>query len=210
VEDRLPGEATRPARELARYLLKSISMEDYMVRLPGKRRCRASLIVLMLSTAPHLLRAQAAAAPATPPPTVPDWALPGSATHKQVPPPADFHRPSQNFNTPIGVFEGQSDIGSAVAPGSASYDATPGSTPSIRPVTTSGTRVTSSAISGKRSPGTFPSRPALLSRTRTDTATARWSWSFAKISTTIPRKPWLRNTVWVWFTWHSVPREART
>ena len=123
MEDRLPGEATRPARELARYLLKSISMEDYMVRLPGKHRCRASLIVLMLSTAPHLLRAQAAAAPATPPPTVPDWALPGSATHKQVPPPADFHRPSQNFNTPIGVFEGQSDIGSAVAPGSASYDA---------------------------------------------------------------------------------------
>ncbi|MEI9977134.1 MAG: biopolymer transporter Tol [Ignavibacteriota bacterium] len=38
-------------------------------------------------------------------------------------PPADFHRPSRNFNTPIGVFEGQSDIGAAVVPGSASYDA---------------------------------------------------------------------------------------
>jgi hypothetical protein len=39
-----------------------------------------------------------------------------------VPPPADFHRPSRNFDTPIGVFEGQSDIGSALVPGSASYD----------------------------------------------------------------------------------------
>ena len=56
-------------------------------------------------------------------PAVPDWALPGSATHKQVPPPADFHRPSTNVDSPIGVFDGQSDIGSAVVVGSASYDA---------------------------------------------------------------------------------------
>ncbi|HEX4067631.1 MAG TPA: biopolymer transporter Tol [Acidobacteriaceae bacterium] len=55
-------------------------------------------------------------------PQVPDWALPGSATHKQVAPPPDFHRPSTNFETPIGVFTGQSDIGSALAPGSASFD----------------------------------------------------------------------------------------
>lgn len=55
-------------------------------------------------------------------PSVPDWALPGTATHKQVPPPADFHRPSRNFDVPIGLFEGQSDIGSALVPGSASYD----------------------------------------------------------------------------------------
>jgi hypothetical protein len=55
-------------------------------------------------------------------PAVPDWAQPGSATHQQVPPPADFHRPSTNFDTPAGVFTGQSDIGSAVVPGSASYD----------------------------------------------------------------------------------------
>ena len=54
---------------------------------------------------------------------VPDWALPGSATHQQVAPPADFHRPSTNFDVPIGVFDGQSDIGSALVPGSASYDA---------------------------------------------------------------------------------------
>ncbi len=55
-------------------------------------------------------------------PAVPDWALPGSPTHKQVPPPAGFHRPSRNFFTPIGIFDGQSDIGAALAPGSASYD----------------------------------------------------------------------------------------
>jgi len=53
---------------------------------------------------------------------VPDWALPGSATHTQVPPPLGFHRPGRNFDAPIGIFEGQSDIGAALVPGSASYD----------------------------------------------------------------------------------------
>lgn len=53
---------------------------------------------------------------------VPAWAQPGSATHTQVAPPSDFHRPSQNFDVPIGVFDGQSDIGSAVIPGSATFD----------------------------------------------------------------------------------------
>jgi hypothetical protein len=105
----------RPARDL----IKSIVMDDYSFRFPTMRFFRALLVVVMLCAAWQMLRAQA---PATPP-TVPDWALPGSATHKQVAPPADFHRPSQNFNTPIGVFEGQSDIGSAVVAGSASYDA---------------------------------------------------------------------------------------
>jgi len=56
-------------------------------------------------------------------PVVPDWALPGSAKHKQVPPPAGFQRPSVNFDTPIGRFEGQSDVGGPLLPGSASYDA---------------------------------------------------------------------------------------
>jgi len=55
--------------------------------------------------------------------TPPAWAQPGSATHVQTAPPTDFHRPSRNFDTPIGAFEGQSDIGSALVPGSASYDA---------------------------------------------------------------------------------------
>jgi hypothetical protein len=55
-------------------------------------------------------------------PVVPEWAQPGSATHTQVAPPAGFHRPSRNFPTPIGIFQGQSDIGSAVVPGSAAFD----------------------------------------------------------------------------------------
>jgi hypothetical protein len=59
-------------------------------------------------------------------PQAPDWAQPGSATHTQVAPPTDFHRASANFDTPLGIFEGQSDIGSAVVAGSASYDAQAG------------------------------------------------------------------------------------
>src|SRR5580658_6273783 len=77
-----------------------------------------SLLLIALCIAPRLLRAQA---PAPPP-----WAQPGSANHVQVAPPTDFHRPSKNFDTPIGIFEGQSDIGSALVPGSASYDAAAG------------------------------------------------------------------------------------
>lgn len=53
----------------------------------------------------------------------PDWAQPGSATHQQVAPPPDFHRATTTIHTPIGIFQGQSDVGSALAPGSASYDA---------------------------------------------------------------------------------------
>jgi hypothetical protein len=74
-----------------------------------------SLIALIVCITPQLLCAQTTG--------VPDWAQPGSATHVQVPPPADFHRPTRNFETPIGLFEGQSDIGGAVVPGSAGYDA---------------------------------------------------------------------------------------
>ncbi len=76
---------------------------------------RWTSFILLLCGPCLLVRAQA--------PAVPDWAQPGSPTHVQVPPPADFHRPSRNFDVPIGLFEGQSDIGSAVVPGSAQYDA---------------------------------------------------------------------------------------
>jgi hypothetical protein len=78
----------------------------------------AAILLLPLCTTPLLLRAQT--------PIVPDWAQPGSATHQQVPPPANFHRGSTNFDAPIGIFEGQSDIGSAVVPGSAAFDAPAG------------------------------------------------------------------------------------
>ncbi len=81
-----------------------------------KRAIRRSfLIVLLLGNLSCRLQAQN--------PEVPAWAYPGSATHVQVAPPPDFHRPSRNFETPIGIFQGQSDIGSAVVPGNASYDA---------------------------------------------------------------------------------------
>lgn len=75
------------------------------------------LVPLILSVCfiPLLLRAAT--------PVAPDWALPGSPTHKQVPPPDGFHRPTVTFATPLGIFEGQSDIGGPLVPGSASYDA---------------------------------------------------------------------------------------
>jgi hypothetical protein len=89
-------------------------------RLAHTRFSHTLLHILILGAAAHLLSAQT---PETQAPAVPDWAQPGSPTHVQVPPPADFHRPSRNFDTPIGAFQGQSDIGAAVVPGSGSYDA---------------------------------------------------------------------------------------
>ena len=78
------------------------------------------------------LTAQTAAtpSPAAPPtatqapanPAVPEWAYPGTANRPQVAPPPDFRRASTHFAIPIGIFEGQSDVGTAVVPGSASYD----------------------------------------------------------------------------------------
>jgi hypothetical protein len=96
---------------------------EHSVRLAVLRFGLSSMLILLLCLAPHLLHGQAAGSPATAGPAVPDWAQPGSPTHVQVPPPADFHRPSRNFDIPIGVFQGQSDIGAAVVPGAASYDA---------------------------------------------------------------------------------------
>ncbi|MGA2132112.1 MAG: biopolymer transporter Tol [Bryobacteraceae bacterium] len=89
-------------------------------------RLSAALWGLALSMAVCLLRAQAPGPGVTAGPLAPAWAQPGSATHTQVAPPPDFHRPSKNLSLPIGIFEGQSDIGSALAPGSASYDASTG------------------------------------------------------------------------------------
>ena len=100
-------------------------MDTYIVRLTMKLAGQLSPLALALTlcTATHPLRAQTPDAQTKPAPAVPEWAQPGSATHVQVAPPADFHRPSQNFDTPIGIFEGQSDIGSALVADSASYDA---------------------------------------------------------------------------------------
>jgi hypothetical protein len=76
------------------------------------------LPVVMLCALPYCVSAQKVVAP--------DWAQPGSATHQQVSPPEDFHRPTRTFNTPIGLFEGQSDVGSAEVPGSSGYDSVTG------------------------------------------------------------------------------------
>src|SRR5450432_2336597 len=78
------------------------------------------LSALMLCATFFRTSAQTAAAKVE----VPDWALPGSATHKQVPPPANFHRSTRTNNTRIGIFEGQSDVGAALVPGSSGYNAT--------------------------------------------------------------------------------------
>ncbi len=97
-------------------------MENRLTHLSTRRFGSAALIALLL-LGPGFARAQTAAAPATQAQiAVPDWALPGGNGHTQVAPPRDFHRPAVTFNTPIGVFEGQSDIGGTLVPGSASYD----------------------------------------------------------------------------------------
>ena len=72
------------------------------------------IFVLMLCTIPFILLAQN--------PDVPEWSKPGSETHTQISPPSDFHRPTRTSNIPIGIFEGQSDVGAALIEGSSSYD----------------------------------------------------------------------------------------
>ncbi|ACB75480.1 hypothetical protein [Opitutus terrae] len=76
-------------------------------------------LLVVLSVPPGMASLSAATKPA---PAAPDWAQPGTATRQQVAPPADFHRATTTFATPLGVFEGQSDVGSALVPGDASYD----------------------------------------------------------------------------------------
>lgn len=75
-----------------------------------------------MTTVLACLTAVSAAAQATQAPSVPDWALPGSATHKQVPPPADFHRPTRTEMTQTGIFTGVSEVGGPAIPGSSSFD----------------------------------------------------------------------------------------
>lgn len=101
-------------------MLQFTAMKTSLVSFAA-RRCCALLALVALCAPSHLASAQATGEQAKPAP-VPVWAQPGSATHVQVPPPAEFHRASRNFETPIGVFQGQSDIGGAVVPGSAVYD----------------------------------------------------------------------------------------
>ena len=70
--------------------------------------------VFILCALPYFILAQDTA--------VPEWAQPGSKTHTQISPPSDFHRPTRTNNMPIGIFEGQSDVGAALLEGISSYD----------------------------------------------------------------------------------------
>jgi hypothetical protein len=80
------------------------------------------LSALLCCAATFKVSAQAAPANVV----VPDWAQPGSAKHTQVPPPADFHRATKTENIRIGIFQGQSDVGAALVPGSSEYNAATG------------------------------------------------------------------------------------
>ncbi len=82
-----------------------------------KKLLRASCTLAILSLSSPAF----AQTPVPEKPAVPDWALPGSATHRQVPPPPDFHRESIHQQTPIGIFSAQSDIGAALVPGSSTF-----------------------------------------------------------------------------------------
>jgi hypothetical protein len=95
--------------------MKSLLKPSNKMRNNLNRGFRAILLpALFLCAAPFFTSAQKV--------EVPEWALPGSATHKQVPPPVDFHRVTKTDNTKIGIFTGQSDIGAALVPGSSSYN----------------------------------------------------------------------------------------
>jgi hypothetical protein len=89
-----------------------------MTRIFRHLLCSALILCAALPT----VRAQVGNQASPPAQKPPDWAYPGSATHTQVAPPPDFHRATNTFHTPIGIFESQSDVGSAVVPGSATYN----------------------------------------------------------------------------------------
>ena len=58
-------------------------------------------------------------------PVPPDWALPSMPKpnpHKQVPPPEGFHRPTVTIQQPLGIFDGQADVGGPLLPGSGSFN----------------------------------------------------------------------------------------
>jgi hypothetical protein len=94
-------------------------MKFYVDRGAVKQSWMILIVAVMVAAAPRGARAQSGAGA----PSIPDWALPGSATHVQVPPPADFHRESRVSRDPIGIFEGKADVGGALVPGSSAYDA---------------------------------------------------------------------------------------
>ena len=88
------------------------------MKILSNNACNFLLPLLVCCVISHAAAAQTKPAGVV----VPDWALPSSPTHKQVPPPVDFHRPVRTANIPIGIFKAQSDVGAALVPGSSSFD----------------------------------------------------------------------------------------
>ena len=136
---------------------------------------------------------------------VPDWAQPGSATHKQVPPPVDFHRAPRNFAVPIGIFEGQSDIGAALVPSSASFDSatnqyTINSAGDNIWYTRDEFRFLWKKMSGDISLAADASFPIAA-----PPHDRKSCGSSARISTTTQRRSWWASMEPVWCTWPSVP-----
>ena len=85
---------------------------------------RVALCAALAAFAVSPALAQSLIPPPTPPGVdIPDWSLPGSPTHKQVAPPSDFPRPARTLGQPVGQFENSTDVGAALAPGMATYDA---------------------------------------------------------------------------------------
>ncbi|MDQ4139761.1 MAG: biopolymer transporter Tol [Bacteroidota bacterium] len=99
-------------------LISAMSNNFYRYSCTINKAGTILLPALILCAVSHLAFAQTTSTKVE----VPDWALPGSATHKQVPPPPNFHRPTRTENKRIGIFEGQSDVGAALVPGSSSYN----------------------------------------------------------------------------------------
>lgn len=97
-------------------LLEFAAMNEKLGGFRLKADYRVATAALVAGALSTLLAAQAPRAPAAP-----EWSQPGSSTHTQVAPPPDFHRPSRNYDVPIGIFAGQSDVGAPLVPGSASY-----------------------------------------------------------------------------------------
>ena len=122
----------------------------------------------------------------TQPVKVPDWALPGSATHTQVPPPAGFHRATRTKLIPLGILKGRAmsgvrwylDVPATIG----------GRVPirSSRPDIIFGISAMSSGIAGRRCRGICLSRRMCASLIRRDTMTGKQSWPCAKAWMTMP------------------------
>jgi len=83
-------------------------MQVFVDHLALQRFNFVPLFILMLCTAAHPLHAQAPQPRRHLHTRRAGLGAPGSPAHVQVPPPADFHRPSRNFDAPRSFLGGDS------------------------------------------------------------------------------------------------------